>query len=165
MRTSRFLGRASGVALALSLVGLTEPTAQAQDRPAGTMAGGVFADQLSAVMWPCVDQVSVQHGIAPTPTLRLSAAEYTPEWILANSTFESWGGTMVQSERTWATVRPFSALPDGGVPAQPWGNVDRVVYDHPTDGYDLRIDHVSRGGLTRFATLASEAYSGREYLG
>jgi arabinosyltransferase B/arabinosyltransferase C len=164
----RVAGPDSSLAVAaphLARMAPVEPTAQAEDRPAGTVAGGVFADQLSAVMWPCVDQVSVQHGIAPTPTLRLSAAEYTPEWILANSTFESWGGTMVQSERTWATVRPFSALPDGGVPAQPWGNVDRVVYDHPTDGYDLRIDHVSRSGLTRFATLASEAYSGREYLG
>ena len=116
-------------------------------------------------MWPCVDQVSVQHGIAPTPTLRLSAAENTPEFILTNPTYESWGGTMVQSERTWATVRPFSALPDGGLPALPWGNVDRIVYDHPTDGYDLRVDQVSRGGLERFATLASEEYSGREYLG
>ena len=141
----------------------TMTAAAARLDPAGS--GGVFADQLSAVMWPCVDQVSVQHGIAPTPTLRLSAAENTPQWILANPTYESWGGTMVQSERTWATVRPFSGLPDGGVPALPWGNVDRVVYDHPTDGYDLTVGRVSRGGLEQFATLASEAYSGREYLG
>ncbi len=141
----------------------TMTAAAARPDPAGS--GGVFADQLSAVMWPCVDQVSVQHGIAPTPTLRLSAAENTPQWILANPTYESWGGTMVQSERTWATVRPFSGLPDGGVPALPWGNVDRIVYDHPTDGYDLTVGQVSRGGLERFATLASEAYSGREYLG
>lgn len=141
------------------------PMATTEDRPSGTVSGGVFADQLSAVLWPCVDQVAVQHGIAPTPTLRLIAAENTPEFILTNPTFEAWGGTLVQSERTWATVRPFSALPDGGVPALPWGNVDRIVYDHPTDGYDLRVDHVSRGGLQRFATLASEAYSGREYLG
>ena len=49
--------------------------------------------------------------------------------------------------------------------ALPWGTVERIVYDHPTDGYDLRVDQVSRGGLERFATLASEEYSGREYLG
>ncbi|GLZ46604.1 arabinosyltransferase [Actinomycetospora sp. NBRC 106375] len=141
------------------------PQATAADRPSETIAGGAFADQLSAVLWPCVDQVAVKHGIAPTPTLRLIAAENTPEFILTNPTYESWGGTMVQSERTWAPVRQFSAVPDGGVPALPWGNVDRIVYDHPTDGYDLRVDQVTRGGLTRFATLASEAYSGREYLG
>ncbi|GAA4801232.1 arabinosyltransferase domain-containing protein [Actinomycetospora chlora] len=141
------------------------PSATAADQPSDIVAGGVFADQLSAVLWPCVDQVAVQHGIAPTPTMRLSAAENTPEFILTNPTYESWGGTMVQSERTWATVRPFSALPDGGVPALAWGNVDRIVYDHPTDGYDLRVDHVTRSGTARFATLASEAYSGREYLG
>ena len=40
-----------------------------------------------------------------------------------------------------------------------------MVYDHPTDNYDLAVGSVSRGGLTRFPTLASEAYSGREYLG
>jgi hypothetical protein len=140
---------------------LTGPAA----RPASSVAGGVFGDQLSAVLWPCVDQVAVRHGIAPTPTLRLIAAEGTPEFILTNPTYESWGGTMVQSERTWATVRPFSAITPGGVPALPWGNVDRIVYDQPTDGYDLTVDRVSRGGLERFATLASEAYSGREYLG
>ncbi|PVZ09512.1 arabinosyltransferase domain-containing protein [Actinomycetospora cinnamomea] len=140
---------------------LTEPAARATPG----VTGGVFADQLSAVLWPCVDQVAVRHGIAPTPTLRLIAAENTPEWILANPTFESWGGTMVQSERTWATVRPFSAITPGGVPALLWGNVDRIVYDHPTDGYDLTVGQVTRGGLDRFATLASEAYSGREYIG
>ena len=140
---------------------LTGPAA----RPASDVAGGVFGDQLSAVLWPCVDQVAVRHGIAPTPTLRLIAAEGTPEFILTNPTYESWGGTMVQSERTWATVRPFSAITPGGVPALPWGNVDRIVYDQPTDGYDLTVDQVSRGGLEQFATLASEAYSGREYLG
>ncbi|MFC5062680.1 arabinosyltransferase domain-containing protein [Actinomycetospora atypica] len=125
----------------------------------------VFADQLSAVLWPCVNQVAVAHGIAPTPTARLSAAENTPEFILTNPTYESWGGTMVQSERTWATVRIFSGVTPGGPPTLQWGNVDRIVYDHPTDNYDLTVGSVSRGGLTRFPTLAKEAYSGREYLG
>lgn len=125
----------------------------------------VFADQLSAVLWPCVDQVAVRHGIAPTPQVRLSAAENTPDFILTNPTYESWGGTLVQSERTWATVRVFSAVSPGGPPTLQWGNVDRIVYDHPVDGYDLTVNRVERGGLTRFPTLASEAYSGREYLG
>lgn len=125
----------------------------------------VFADQLSAVLWPCVDQVAVRHGIAPTPQVRLSAAENTPDFILTNPTYESWGGTMVQSERTWATVRVFSGVSPGGPPTLQWGNVDRIVYDHPVDGYDLTVNRVERGGLTRFPTLATEAYSGREYLG
>ena len=164
----RVAGPDSSLAVAAPQLARMQPVmklASTADRPAEQVAGGAFADQLSAVLWPCVDQVAVKQGIAPTPTLRLVAAENTPEFILTNPTYESWGGTMVQSERTWATVRPFSALPDGGVPALPWGNVDRIVYDHPTDGYDLRVDQVSRGGLERFATLASEAYSGREYLG
>lgn len=125
----------------------------------------VFADQLSAALWPCVNQVAVRHGIGPTPQVRLSAAENTPDFILTNPTYESWGGTMVQSERTWATVRVFSGVSPGGPPTLQWGNVDRIVYDHPVDGYDLTVNRVERGGLTRFPTLASEAYSGREYLG
>ena len=130
-----------------------------------TAAGDVFADQLSTVMWPCVDQVVVHDGIAPTPRSRLSDGENTPTFILSNPTFESWGGTQVQSERTWATVRMFSAVTPGGPPVLAWGNVDRIVYDHPTDGYDLAVNRVERGGLVRFPTLATEAYSGREYLG
>ncbi|GAA4919639.1 arabinosyltransferase B/arabinosyltransferase C [Actinomycetospora succinea] len=164
----RVAGPDSALAVASPHLARMQPVmnlATTEDRPPAQVAGGAFADQLSAVLWPCIDQVAVKDGIAPTPTLRLIAAENTPEFILTNPTYESWGGTMVQSERTWATVRPFSAVPDGGVPALPWGNVDRIVYDHPTDGYDLRVDHVTRGGLERFATLASEAYSGREYLG
>ena len=117
-------------------------------------SGPVFADQLSAVLWPCVNQVAVTHGIAPTPTARLSAAEKTPDFILTNPTYESWGGTMVQSERTWATVRIYSTVTPGGPPTLQWGNVDRIVYDQPTDGYDLTVGSVSRGGLTRFPTLA-----------
>ncbi len=132
---------------------------------AATAGRAVFADQLSAGLWPCVDQVFVRDGIAPTPQLRLAAAEDTPEFILANPTYEAWGGTLVGSERTYATVRVFSAVSPGGPPTSQWGNVDRLVYDHPTDGYDLRVDEVPRGGLTRFPTLASEEYSGREYLG
>ncbi|MDD7966401.1 arabinosyltransferase domain-containing protein [Actinomycetospora lemnae] len=164
----RVAGPDSSLAVAAPHLARMQPVmnlATAEDRPPEQVAGGAFADQLSAVLWPCVDQVAVKQGIAPTPTLRLNAAENTPEFILTNPTYESWGGTMVQSERTWATVRPFSSLPDGGVPALQWGTVDRIVYDHPTDGYDLRVDQVTRGGLERFATLASEAYSGREYLG
>ncbi len=72
---------------------------------------------------------------------------------------------MVQSERTWATVRVFSTVTPGGPPTLQWGNVDRIVYDHPTHGYDLTVNHVSRGGLVRFPTLATQDYTGREYLG
>jgi len=78
---------------------------------------------------------------------------------------EAWGGTLVGSERTWAPVRVFSAVTPGGPPTSQWGNVDRIVYDHPTEGYDLTVDEVSRGGTVRLPTLASEEYSGREYLG
>lgn len=136
-------------------------------QPVGTVTDGraAFADQLSTVLWPCVDQVTVRNGIAPTPQVRLSAAEGTPEFILTNPTYESWGGTMVQSERTWATVRVYSQVTPGGPPTLAWGNVDRIVYDNPTDNYDLTVNTPTRGGLVRFPTLASEAYSGREYLG
>ena len=132
---------------------------------ASTAGRAVFADQLSAALWPCVDQVFVRDGIAPTPEVRLSAAENTPDFILTNPTYEAWGGTLVGSERTWAPVRVFSGVTPGGPPTTQWGNVDRLTYDLPTDGYDLHVDDVPRGGLTRFPTLASEEYSGREYLG
>jgi len=94
----------------------------------------------------------------------LSREDYRRK-ILANPTYEAWGGTLVGSERTWAPVRVFSAVTPGGPPTSQWGNVDRIVYDHPTEGYDLTIDEVRRGGTVRLPTLASAEYSGREYLG
>jgi cell wall arabinan synthesis protein/EmbC-like arabinotransferase in arabinogalactan biosynthesis/arabinosyltransferase-like concanavalin domain-containing protein len=157
-------GPDTALAVAPPHLGAMQPV-QTLTGPDSTSTVPVFADQLSAALWPCVDQVAVRHGIAPTPQVRLSAAENTPDFILTNPTYESWGGTMVQSERTWATVRIFSGVTPGGPPTLQWGNVDRIVYDHPVDGYDLTVDRVSRGGLTRFPTLAREAYSGREYLG
>ena len=81
----------------------------------------VFADQLSAALWPCVNQVAVTHGIGPTPTVRLSAAENTPQGILSNPTYEAWGGTQTQSERTWSTVRIFSQVTPGGAAHVPVG--------------------------------------------
>jgi len=127
----------------------------------------VFAVQLSAALWPGVDQVAVRHGIAPTPQLRLSAAENTPDFILTNPTYESWGGTMVQSERTWATVRIFSGVTPGGPPTLQWGNVDRIVYEHPTDGYDLTVGYGYRPGrvLWLLAVLLIAVLGGINYLG
>jgi arabinosyltransferase B/arabinosyltransferase C len=134
-------------------------------QPASTVTHrrAVFADQLSALLWPNVEQVAVRHGIAPTPQVRLSAAENTPPGILDNPTYEPWGGTLVPSQRIWATVRVVSAVTPGGPPTPRWGHVDRIVYDLPTDGYDLRVDHVTRGGTVRYPTLATESYDGHAY--
>lgn len=119
-------------------------------------------NELDQVM-PVIEQIACPFQRAALLVARWSGARRYE--ILANPTYEAWGGTLVGSERTWAPVRVSSAVTPGGPPTSQWGNVDRIVYDHPTEGYDPTVDEVSRGGTVRLPTLASEEYSGREYLG
>ncbi|SFT07675.1 arabinosyltransferase domain-containing protein [Saccharopolyspora flava] len=135
-------------------------------RPVTTVTDGrvVFADQLSAVLWPDVEQAPVADGITTPPAVRLSADEHIDAGVLSNSTFTDWGGNFATSTQTATAVRMISVLP-GGPETPPWGNVDRVLYAAEPLRVDVEHRFQDRAGWTRLPTLAGEDYIGREYTG
>ncbi len=128
-------------------------TALTRDRP-------VYADQVSASLWPCVNQVSVEHGIAEAPAVMLLADENFRRSFLDIAFRIRQGGTQVPTDRTSAAVRVPAQLVPSGPPTLPWGRVERVVYDHPVGLVDLRVDEQRRWGATRLPTLSGEDYNG-----
>ncbi|WP_461154449.1 arabinosyltransferase domain-containing protein [Saccharopolyspora tripterygii] len=135
-------------------------------QPVTTITDGetVFADQLSAMLWPDVEQATVAHGMTTPPTVRLSAAEHIDQGVLSNSTFTDWGGNFGTSTHTATFVRVASALP-GGPETPPWGTVDRVLYGLEPGRFDIGYRRHDRAGWTRLPTLAGEEYIGRKYTG
>ncbi|MDQ3990656.1 MAG: arabinosyltransferase, partial [Actinomycetota bacterium] len=105
----------------------------AGSRPITEVIAGrpVFVDQVSAVLWPCVDQIAIENGIASVPAVRLRAGEGLEDAVSGNSMFPPNGGTLVQLDRTAEFVELPSALSPVGVPTLPWGHVELVVPDHP----------------------------------
>ncbi|HVL84635.1 MAG TPA: arabinosyltransferase domain-containing protein [Pseudonocardia sp.] len=141
---------------------------RAGGRPVAEVVAGtpVFADQVSAVLWPCVDQIAIVHGIAEAPRFRLRAGDGLEGAVEENSTFAPNGGTLVQVDRVSRFVELPSALdPPGGEPMMQWGHVEQVRYRHPGGGYDLVVGAVRRSGWERLPTLAGEAYTGRQFIG
>ena len=177
------------VAVALADAGLAAPTAVrvvAHDRVAGpgswlalaqprlsapqpvtdVLAGRpVFADQVSAALWPCQDQIAVRDGLVAPPAMRLRVADGLEGSTSQNSTFPDNGGTLLQVERTATFVELPTRLAPPGVPTLGWGHVEEVLYTHPVDLVDLRVDHQRRNGWTRLPTLIGERYTGRAYIG
>ena len=139
----------------------------AGSRPVTEVTAGqpVFADQVSAVLWPCVDQIAIENGIASAPTVRLRAGEGLEDAIAGNSVFPPNGGTLVQLDRAAEFVELPSALSPVGVPTLDWGHVELVVPDHPVGLMDLRVDQVRREGWVQLPTLVGEQYTGRTYIG
>jgi hypothetical protein len=138
-----------------------------ESRPITEVTAGrpVFADQVSAALWPCVDQIAVENGIASVPAVRLRGGEGLEDAISDNSVFAPNGGTLVQLDRTAEFVELPSALSPVGVPMLQWGHVELVVPDHPVGLVNLRVDRVQRGGWVRLPTLIGERYTGRSYIG
>ncbi len=134
----------------------------AQWRPLATLtaAAPVYADQVTATLLPCVDQVGVEHGIARTPEILVLGDEKFPRHFL-DLVFEVYrGGTQVPAERSATTVRVPTQLMPAGPPTLPWGRVERVVYDHPVGLVDRRVEALRRAGWTRLPTLADKSYLG-----
>ncbi|MFN2497049.1 MAG: arabinosyltransferase C-terminal domain-containing protein, partial [Pseudonocardiaceae bacterium] len=136
-------------------------------QPARTVTDGrpVFADQLSAVLWPCVDQAAIRPGIVEPPAVRLLTDDGIPELILNNPLDPNWGGTFVQASYTSTYVSMATRLHPSGPPTRQWGHVQRVAYDHPVGLVDLHIGSAVEPGWHRDLPIAGEAYSGRKYLG
>ena len=177
------------VAVALADAGLAAPTAVrvvAQDRVAGPaswlavaqprltaprpvtdfIAGRpVFADQVSAALWPCVQQIAVRDGLVQPLALRLRAADGLEDSILDNSTFADNGGTLLQVDRTAKFVEVPSRLVPPGAPMLGWGHIDEVIYLHPVGLVDLHVGALRRAGWTRLPTLIGQRYTGRVYTG
>jgi hypothetical protein len=137
-------------------------------QPVSTLTAGapVFADQVSAVFWPCVNQIAIRDGLAEPPMYRLRAADGLEDAIKGNSTFAPNGGTLVPIDRVARFVELPSRLdPPGGVATLGWGHVDRVLYELPLRRYDLTVGEVRRNGWTRLQTLVGEGYTGRSFIG
>jgi hypothetical protein len=146
--------RRQWIAVGEPRLGRWQPVAAlTRDRP-------VYADQVSASLWPCVNQVSVEHGIAEAAAVTLLADENFRRSFLDIAFRIRQGGTQVQADRTSASVRVNAQLVPTGPPALPWGRVERVVYDHPVGLVDLRTDQQRRWGWTRLPTLSGEDYNG-----
>jgi arabinosyltransferase B/arabinosyltransferase C len=121
----------------------------------------VFADQLSAMLWPCMDQVAIRHGIAAPPSVRLLTDQGIPDFVLVNPWDPLWGGSFVQAGNTATTVSMASRIHPAGPQTLPWGRVERVVRDHRAGLVDLRVERSSEPGWHRQPPITGEAYSGR----
>lgn len=139
----------------------------ATDRRAADVVGDdpVFADQVTATLWPCADQIVVADGIAQTPRWRLRTGDDLEGATEDNAFFVGNGGTLAGIDRTARFVElPSRLAPPGGRPMFPWGHLERVEYDHPPGGYDLDVRTERRWGWTRLPTLADRDYTGRDVL-
>ncbi|MDQ4011807.1 MAG: arabinosyltransferase domain-containing protein [Actinomycetota bacterium] len=136
-------------------------------RPVTDVIAGrpVFADQVSAGLWPCQDQIAVRHGLVQAPQMRLRVADGLEDATIHNSIFADNGGTLLQVDRTATFVELPSQLMPPGVPTLGWGHVEEVVYTHPVGLVDLRVDQQRRAGWTRLPTLIGQPYTGRAYTG
>ncbi|MFC7341158.1 arabinosyltransferase domain-containing protein [Saccharopolyspora griseoalba] len=135
-------------------------------RPVTSVTDGeqVFADQLSAPLWPNVDHAEISNGMVRPAGVRLLAAENIDPGVLNNHSFRAWGGTRGSIGHAATFVRMTADLP-GGPPTAPWGSVERVVYEHPPAQVDLTEQHRARSGWERLPTLAGESYIGRPFTG
>lgn len=140
----------------------------AAPRPVSELIGDspVFADQVSATLWPCENQITIADGLAQVPQWRLRVGDDLEGATRTNSTFSANGGTLAGVDRTSSSVEVPSTLdPPGGRAMFTWGHVERVVPDLPTGRFDLDVGTVERWGWTRLPTLVGKDYTGREFLG
>lgn len=136
-------------------------------QPVGSVIGGrpVFADQLSAVLWPCVEQAAIGHGMVEPPAVRLLTDDGIPEFVLRNPLDPQWGGSFVQAGYTSTYVAMASRIHPSAPPARQWGHVQRVRYDHPAGLVDVRVHTGVEPGWHRDPPVTGDAYSGRKYRG
>ncbi|MEO7195375.1 MAG: arabinosyltransferase domain-containing protein [Pseudonocardiaceae bacterium] len=159
----RVVVRDYGVTGADSWLAVGQPRL-ARWRPLAAVTSGapVYVDQLTAALLPCLDQVSVSHGIARAPAVLVLSDEGFGRGFL-DLAFEVWrGGTLVPMSRSATIVRMPARLVPSGPPTLPWGRVERVRYDHPVGLVDLRVGTLQRAGWTRLPTLAAQNYHGGE---
>ena len=125
----------------------------------------VLVDQMSSVLWPCVDQVASQNGLAPPSEVRIHADEdLTSAYYGLQDSLNRAG--VWRLDTVGATyVRLATAVTPGGPKAKPWGRVDLVYRDLPTGEVAVTTAERSRAGWERGPTTAREDYIGVEYQG
>jgi hypothetical protein len=125
----------------------------------------VLVDQMSSVLWPCVDQVASQNGLAPPSEVRIHADEdLTSAYYGLQDSLNRAG--VWRLDTVGATyVRLATAVTPGGPKAKPWGRVDLVYRDLPTGQVAVTTAERSRAGWERGPTTAREDYIGVEYQG
>lgn len=122
----------------------------------------VFIDQVSAGLFPCVNQVLATNGMVQAPQYTVRVGDGLEEPTKGNAYIESNGGAFAAISRTTTFVELPSRLSPEGVPTLPWGHVSKVVYSYPVGLFDLQVDTVQRAGWQRQPTLATQAYTGRD---
>lgn len=125
----------------------------------------VLVDQMSAVLWPCVDQVASHDGIAPPSTIRIHADEdlTSAYYGLQDSKFR--GGVWRFDTVGVTYVRLATSVAPGRERAKPWGRIDMVVRDLPTGRFGITTTERTQSGWERGPTLAREDYVDVQYQG
>ncbi|PVZ09589.1 arabinosyltransferase domain-containing protein [Actinomycetospora cinnamomea] len=118
----------------------------------------VLVDQMSTVLWPCVDQVASHDGIAPASDVRIHADEDLTSAYYGLQDRRERGGVWRLDTVGVTYVRLATAVPPGREAAKPWGRVDLVVRDLPTGRYGLSTTERSKSGWERGPTLARQEY-------
>ncbi|MHC1561897.1 arabinosyltransferase domain-containing protein [Actinomycetospora sp. C-140] len=145
---------------------VAEPRLVRPEPLAGLLGGApALADQSSSSLWPCVDQVAVHDGIAPAPAFRLTADEDLTGATIQAQDWTARGGVWRHDDLNATYVSLATAVRPGGVPAKPWGRVQMMVRDLPSDRYAVTTTEHSRSGWWRGPTLAREDYADVEYQG
>ncbi|MDL5154706.1 arabinosyltransferase domain-containing protein [Actinomycetospora termitidis] len=136
-------------------------------RPIGEVLDGrsVLVDQMSAVLWPCVDQAAVARGIAPAPQVRIHADEDLGQSYWGLQDKPERGGAWRFDDANSTYVRLATAVQPGGPRTKPWGRVDLVVRDRPAGLVDVSSGTRSTPGWERGPTLAEEGYDDVQYQG
>jgi Mycobacterial cell wall arabinan synthesis protein/EmbC C-terminal domain/Arabinosyltransferase concanavalin like domain len=136
-------------------------------RPVTEVIAGrpVFADQVSAGLWPCQDQIAVQDGLVQPPAMRLRVGDGLEDSTIHPAVFADNGGTLLQIDRTARFVELPARLDPPGMPTLGWGHVEKVIYPYPVGLVDLRVEQRYRAGWTRLPTLIGQGYTGRAYTG
>jgi hypothetical protein len=125
----------------------------------------VLVDQMSAVLWPCVDQAAVARGIAPAPEVRIHADEdLGPSYWALQDKLER-GGAWRFDDANSTYVRLATAVQPGGPRTKPWGRIDLVVRDRPVGQVDVATTTRSTPGWERGPTLATGDYADVDYQG
>ena len=134
-------------------------------RPVTALTDGrpVFADQLTAVFWPCVNQTMVSGGIAQAPAVRLVASDGIQLGVLNNGNYRPEGGVWAHVDDNATYVRTASLLRSDGPLTPRWGGVERVLYDYPAGQVDVTDNTVYRHGWASLPTLATERYNGQKF--
>jgi arabinosyltransferase B/arabinosyltransferase C len=142
-------------------LGVSQPMLT-RPHPVGSILRGqpVFADQVSAALWPCVRQVTVADGITQAPTVRLLAGDGVAPAVLDNGVYRPEGGVWAALDDNATYIRLGSEMRSGGAPTSPWGNVEEVRYDHPVGLVDITVHSVRRAGWSGLPTLAGTSYAG-----